>query len=200
MEQSSIENLLVNFTTINKNEVSKTQEWSIRDFNNVETADRKLVVNKKYEFWVHDDALCYYSDYFGDIFGRNLVDNSTVNVTMTHQEGGEEYKKSDITIPHEELFLDILLWIYTRDSRKLAKASKTFNSTLYLISLGIYLKMKPEFFELLLSKSNFNWKPEYFSELIWSRSIFTFSILERIVDEMITKNYIKIIGKLKNKN
>jgi hypothetical protein len=193
--ESSIDNLLANFTS--KNEVSKAQiEWSIRDFNNVETADRKLIVNKKFEFWVHDDILSYYSEYFGELFGRTLLpDNSKFDINLSMRSNEEEgYKKSDITVPHDELFLDILLWIYTRDGRKLTKAAKTFTSLLYLISLGIYLKMKPEFFEILLSKSNFNWKLEYFNENIWSRSIFTFSILERIVDEMKTKDYIKIIG------
>ena len=53
---TSIENLLVNMTSKNET-TTKNYEWNIRDFNNVETADRKLVVNKKYEFWVHDNAL-----------------------------------------------------------------------------------------------------------------------------------------------
>jgi hypothetical protein len=192
--ESSIENLLANFTS--KNEMSKAFDWSIRDFNNVETADRKLIVNKKYEFWVHDDALVFYSDYFGELFGRQFTDNSKLErIELNASSEGEDYKVSDIQIPHEDLFLDILLWVYTRDGRKLIKAAKTFNSLLYLISLGIHLRMKPEFFDILLSKSNFQWKLEYFSEGIWSRSIFVFSILERIVDEMKTKNYIKIIGK-----
>lgn len=194
--ESSIENILDNFNS--KNEISKTHEWSIRDFNNVETADRKLIVNKKFEFWVHDDALCYFSDYFSDEFGRSysLDSKLDMNISIRDEEGGY-YKKSEITIPYEELFLDILLWIYTRDGKKLVKAAKTFTSLLYLISLGIYLKMKAEFFEILLTKLNFNWKLEYFSDKIWSRSIFTYAILERIVDEMKTKNYIKIIGRSK---
>lgn len=191
--ESSIENLLVNFTS--KNEVSKAQDWSIRDFNNVETADRKLTVNKKFEFWVHDDALSYYSDYFAELFGRTLEGDSKLDINVSMPQEEEGYRRSEITIPHEELFLDVLLWIYTKDRKKLIKAAKTFNSLLYLISLGIHLKMKSEFFEILLSQSNFNWKLEYFSDKIWSRSIFTFAILQRVVDEMKTSNYIKIIGK-----
>jgi hypothetical protein len=190
--ESSIENLLVNISS--KNEQTKNWEWGIRDFNNVETADRKLVVNKKYEFWVHDDALATYSDFFAEIFGKNLVLNNTINnETTTNNE--EDYKKTEITLPHEQLFFDVLLWIYTKDTRKLKKAAKTFNPFLYLISLGIFLKMKPEFFEILLNKPNFDWKIEYFSDPIWSKTIFTFPILEQIVEQMKTNNFTKIIGK-----
>lgn len=190
--ESSIENLLANMT---KNEQSKNYNFGIQDFNNVETADRKLVVNKKYEFWVHDDALAMNSDYFAEIFGKSLVLNSTINVdTTTYNE--EEFKKSEVTLPHENLFFDVLLWIYTKDIRKLKKAAKTFHPFLYLISLGIHLKMKSEFFEILLTKPNFDWKVDYFSDPIWSKTIFTFPILERIVEQMKTNNFTKIIALL----
>lgn len=189
-EGSSIENLV---NTSNKHETSKNYEWGIREFNNVETADRKLIVNKKLEFWVHDDALATYSDFFAEIFGKSLVLNSTINVENTSY-ADEDYKKTDITVPHEHLFFDILVWIYGKDSKKLKKAAKTFQPFLYLISLGIYLKMKPEFFEILLTKPSFDWKIEYFSDPTWSKSIFTFPILERIVEQMKTDNFTKIIA------
>lgn len=189
---SSIENLLANINS-SKNEQTKIFEWGMRDFNNVETADRKLLVNKKYEFWVHDDALSTYSDYFAEIFGKSLLlNNSIILETTTYNE--EDYKKTDIVLPHADLFFDVLLWMYTKDTKKLKKAAKTFNPFLYLISLGIYLKMKPEFFEILLTKPSFEWNIEYFNDPIWSKSIFTFPILERIVEQMKTNNFTKIIG------
>lgn len=193
--ESSIEHLLANMTS--KNDNSKSYEWGIRDFNNVESADRKLLVNKKYEFWVHDDALATYSDYFAEIFGKTLLNNTlTVEPHSTTHYNEDEYKKSDITLPHEQLFFDVLLWIYTKDTKKLKKAAKTFHPFLYLISLGIYLKMKPEFFEILLNRPSFEWKIEYFNDTIWSKTIFTFPILERIVEQMTTNNFTKIIGKI----
>ena len=67
----SIENLLANITS-NKPD-TKSHEWGIKDFNNIETADRKLIVNKKFEFWVHDEALSTYSDYFSEIFGKSIL-------------------------------------------------------------------------------------------------------------------------------
>jgi hypothetical protein len=191
--EHSIENLLANMSAT-RNEQGKTIEWGMRDFNNVETADRKLLVNRKYEFWVHDDALAHYSDYFAELFGKTLLNNTTIVDTTTH--GDEDYKKSEITLPHEHLFFDVLLWIYNRDTKKLKKAAKTFHPFLYLISLGIFLKMKAEFFEILLTKPNFDWNIEYFNDPIWSKTIFTFPILETIVEQMKTNNFTKLIALL----
>jgi hypothetical protein len=189
--ESSIENLLDGIDS--KIESNKNYEWGIKDFNNVETADRKLLVNKKFEFWVHDDALATYSDFFAELFGRAVVFNNTLNMdTTTYND--DEYKKSEISLPHEQLFFDVLLWIYTKNTKKLQKAAKTFHPFLYLISLGIHLKMKSDFFEILLNKPNFEWELEYFSDPIWSKTIFTFPILERIVGQMKTNNFTKIIG------
>ena len=52
---------------------SKSNEWGIKDFNNIETAERKLIVNKKFEFWVYDEVFSTYSDYFSEIFGKNIL-------------------------------------------------------------------------------------------------------------------------------
>ena len=186
---SSIENLLANIT--NTKADIKTHEWGIKDFNNIETADRKLIVNKKFEFWVHDEALSNYSDYFSEIFGKSiLLENANAENDTTE----EDYKKTEINVPYEEHIFDVLLWIYTKDSKRLKKAAKSFHPLLFMISLGIHLKMKPEYFEILLTKLNFSWKIEFFSDPMWSKTIFTFPILERIVDEMKANNFTKIIG------
>ena len=57
----------------------------IKDFIKIETAERKLIVNKKFEFWVHDEALSTYSDYFSEIFVKSIlleianVENENIN-------------------------------------------------------------------------------------------------------------------------
>jgi len=56
--------------------------------------------------------------------------------------------------------------------------------------------MKPEYFDILLNKIEFEWKLEYFSTSNWSKETFTFPILERIVDDMKTSKPTKIIGNL----
>jgi hypothetical protein len=189
--ETSIENLVVNAS---KNTETKSHEWGIKDFNNIETADRKLIVNKRLAFWVHDDALATYSDYFAEIFGKAVILEGTNNNNESSEPQEEDYKTTEITVPYEEHIFDVLLWIYTKDSKRLKKAAKTFHSLLFMISLGIHLKMKSDYFEILLTKLNFSWKIEFFSDALWSKSIFTFPILERIVDEMKANNFTKIIG------
>ena len=51
---------------------TKSYEWGIKDFNKIETAERKLIVNKKFEFWVYDEVFSTYSDYFSEIFGKSI--------------------------------------------------------------------------------------------------------------------------------
>jgi hypothetical protein len=63
--ETSLENLLGGMS---ENNYIKNCEWSIRDINNVETADRKLVINKKVSFWVHEEALSSNSDFFAELF------------------------------------------------------------------------------------------------------------------------------------
>ena len=76
--ETSIENYIGTISENNYN--TKNYEWSIRDINNVEMADRKLIINKKLNFWVHDDALSANSDYFAELFGRNKnEENSNEN-------------------------------------------------------------------------------------------------------------------------
>jgi len=63
--ETSIENFI---GAMSENNNIKNYEWSIRDINNVETADRKLIINKRLNFWVHDDALISNSDFFCELF------------------------------------------------------------------------------------------------------------------------------------
>jgi hypothetical protein len=173
--ESSLDNFFSNFTE--KNEVSKYSDWNICDFNNVETADRKLIINKKYQFWVHDDVLNYYCDYFVEFIILNNDD---------------EYNQIEVNIPYEYLILDVLHWMYSKDSKKILKVAKNFKNFVYLLSLGSFLKMKNEFYEILLNQPLFEWKIQYFTDIIWSRNLFNYSILERIINQMNVSNYFKI--------
>ena len=54
--------------------------------------------------------------------------------------------------------------------------------------------MKQEYFDLIMNKIEFDWKLEHFDNLLWSKNNFTFSILERIINEMQADNYTKLEG------
>ena len=195
--ESTLENM-IDKNNISKDESLMFHSYGLKDFNNVETADRKLIVNNKLEFWVHDDLLTYNSDYFSYIFeSYSQKDNfHNINLSLITTREENDIKTTRITLPHDDLFFDVLLWIYSKDSKKLKKAAKTFQPFLYLLSLGIFLKMKEEYFEILLSDLKFEWKIKSFENPLWSRSIFTFPILERIVKQMNGNTIAKITALL----
>ena len=283
--------------------------YGLSDFNNVETADRKLIINDKLEFWVHDYVLNNYCDYFKiyiqtgphkniyknnnhlnsnninikefkefddepkDIITEEPETNSTNTNTMyskfilkntnfkientrnnnniykrdnainkenkdnirketnlyrkykdirnnkdnnskgkkVNQETKEikefldalndsksvikeEIQVTKINIPNEnesELFFEVLLWMYTKDKTKLKKFTKNFEMLLHLLSLGIFLKMKKEYFQVLLSNMKIVWDKKLFSIPLWTRDKFSFHVLEKIVP-LINTNYLRI--------
>lgn len=172
----SLENFVLNSSM---NSEMRQPDWTLTDFNNVENADRKLEINGKFTFWMHDDAFSYFSDLIKEELEKLNDDESLVMAD----------------VPNDYLVFDILLWIYTKDHKKLRRASKSFTSYLHLIHLGIFLKMKYEFFAILLDQAPFLWKKEYFDDPLWSKDTFTYPILEKLVTEMQTTSYLKVYGK-----
>ena len=77
------------------------ESYGLSDFNNVETADRKLIIDNKLEFWVHDYVLNTYCDYFRvnletertkkNIFLQNY------NKNMTNQKNNISVKEFDLS-------------------------------------------------------------------------------------------------------
>jgi len=178
--EQSIENMMNSVNNLSDTKMKSTW-WSMKDFNNCIEADRKLVINNTLEFWIHDEVLSTYSDYFADLLGKTFVLNSTNEITR-------------IDMPYDSKFFEVLFWMYSRDSKRLRKAAKNFHDFLKMISLGIFLKLKPDFFEILLNKIAFQWKEEYFYDPLWSRKVFTFPVLEKVVEEMKTNNFTKTVG------
>jgi hypothetical protein len=106
----------------------------------------------------------------------------------------EEIQVTKINIPNEnesELFFEVLLWMYTKDKTKLKKFTKNFEMLLHLLSLGIFLKMKKEYFQVLLSNMKIVWDKKLFSIPLWTRDKFSFHVLEKIVP-LINTNYLRI--------
>ena len=286
--------------------------YGLSDFNNVETADRKLIINDKLEFWVHDYVLNSYCDYFkiniqtgpqkniynnnnhpnpnninikefkefddepkdiiteepetnstntNTIYSKFILKNTNFRIENTRNNNNiykrdnainkenkdnkdnirketnlyrkykdirnnkdnnskgkkanqetkeikeflealnesksvikEEIQVTKINIPNEnesELFFEVLLWMYTKDKTKLKKFTKNFEMLLHLLSLGIFLKMKKEYFQVLLSNMKIVWDKKLFSIPLWTRDKFSFHVLEKIVP-LINTNYLRI--------
>ena len=295
------------------------ESYGLSDFNNVETADRKLIINNKLEFWVHDFVLNTYCDYFrinleterlkknpyyqknninqnnnmsvkdfnifddestkrnkteetninnniitktnnidnnihnsnnNNIYSKFIFKNTNQNVKCkkskeqkeqpkenkekkdevsysknitnieinkdnnetrenkemkelldiintsetTIKEDLKDIKVTKINLPNknsEDLFFEVLLWMYTKDKTKLKKFTKNFEMLLHLLSLGIFLKMKKEYFNVLLLNLKIVWEKKLFDIPLWTRDKFSFHILEKIIPLMNT-NYIRI--------
>ena len=273
--------------------------YGLSDFNNVETADRKLIINDKLEFWVHDVVLNSYCDFFKNSiavtelknnFPQNEQNNNNIQIKeFNYDEDGpkeilteepetnasntmyskfilkntnftikntknnlptkkdnnmvnlnkknkdikiikemretkelkkkfqetkenkelkefldilneskstikEDIKITKISLPNKsesDLFFEILLWMYTKDKTKLKKFTKNFEILLNLLSLGIFLKMKKEYFKVLLSNLKIKWDKELFVIPLWSRDKFSFHVLEKIVP-LINTSYLRI--------
>jgi len=296
------------------------ESYGLSDFNNVETADRKLIINNKLEFWVHDFVLNTYCDYFrinleterlkknpyyaknnlnqnnnilvkdfnifdDDSSKRNKTEETNINNIITtninnnninkinsnnnniyskyifkNNNQTNKYKKTSkeqkeqtketkekkdeitnsksitniginrdnnetrenkemkelldiintsettikddikdikvtrINLPNKnesDLFFEVLLWMYTKDKTKLRKFTKNFEMLLHLLALGIFLKMKKEYFYVLLSNLKIIWDKKLFDNPLWTRDKFSFHVLEKIVP-LINSNYIRI--------
>ena len=300
------------------------ESYGLSDFNNVETADRKLIINNKLEFWVHDYVLNTYCDYFksnleterlkknpyyqtyvknntnqknnasvkefnlfddeptkrnkteeknninnninnvnininnniinnknNNVYSKFILKNTNFNIKSnknpkdkiekikqikdnkepkkqininnnidnnitnsintenkemkelldiintsetTIKEDLKDIKVTKINLPNknsEDLFFEVLLWMYTKDKTKLKKFTKNFEMLLHLLSLGIFLKMKKEYFNVLLLNLKIVWEKKLFDIPLWTRDKFSFHILEKIIPLMNT-NYIRI--------
>ena len=274
--------------------------YGLSDFNNVETADRKLIINDKLEFWVHDIVLNSYCDFFKNNitvtepknnFPQNEQNNNNIQIKeFNYDEDGpkeilteepetnatntmyskfilkntnfsikntknnnipnkkdsnminlnkknkdiknnkeigetkelkkkfqetkenkefkefldilneskstikEDIKITKICLPNKsesDLFFEILLWMYTKDKTKLKKFTKNFEILLNLLSLGIFLKMKKEYFQVLLSNLKIKWDKKLFNIPLWTRDKFSFHVLEKIVP-LISTSYLRI--------
>ena len=259
------------------------ESYGLSDFNNVETADRKLIINNKLEFWVHDFVLNSYCDYFrenleterpkkypimnptkniqvkefnlldindepkkikideknnnniNNVYTKFILKNTNFNIKSSKNNIKEQNDKikenkinkieinkindekkeikeifdtSETTIKEDikdinitrinfpsknesDLFFEVLLWMYTKDKTKLKKFTKNFEMLLYLLSLGIFLKMKKEYFKVLLSNLKIVWSKELFDIPLWTRDKFSFHVLDKIIP-LINTNYLRI--------
>ena len=153
------------------------------------------------EFWVHDEALIQNSDYFKELFGiiaffisfKSLEKENKEEQQKTQKEGFR-YIKTYITVPQGEFFWDLLIWIYCKDKKRLRKAAMETESILALLTLGIYLKMKEDYFEALFVENKINISLSDFSTDLWSRKSFTFAVLKKLLTALNLNQEEKLLG------
>ena len=153
--------------------------------NNYIGADRKLIINDTYEFWVHDIALIKVSNYFK----VNLKGEKSSLKEQIEIKHDVPVRKTYIYVPHQEFFFDVLTWIYTKDEKRLSLAADEKESFLSILNLGIHLEMNDEFFKTLLENCEIKHDEDLLTHHLWSRFSFTFEVLTNLLNLMPKENY-----------
>ena len=163
-------------------QIVKTQGIGLNDFNNFEGSNRKLVVNERYEYWVHDELLTCES-----VLLKLLLKDKDEILMKKHKLVEEKYEyegrfliKTAISFNQSEWFFDILLWMYGKDNERLLASGDEVDSFLSLISLGRTLQLKEVFFELLIDAFEVV-DFELFKHKLWSRFCIDFSTITKIL-------------------
>ena len=161
-------------------------EFTLSDLNNYIGADRKLIINEINEFWIHDIILIHNSSFF-----NKLLNTKEIKPTKTDEINieGNKIIKTYITIPHSEFFFDILTWIYSKDIKRLSLIADDQESYLSILSLGVFLGLKHEFFSSIVNACEIKLDEELIKSELWSRFQFPFEVLTSLIDLMPKENY-----------
>ena len=160
-------------------------EFTLSDLNNYIGADRKLIINDTNEFWIHDIILINNSTFF-----NKLLNTKEINPLKTEEVNieGKKIIKTYINIPHSEFFFDILTWIYSKDIKRLSFIADDQESYLSILSLGVFLGLKHEFFSSIVNACEMKLDEELINSELWSRFQFPFEVLTSLIELMPKEN------------
>ena len=160
-------------------------EFTLSDLNNYIGADRKLIINDTNEFWIHDIILINNSTFF-----NKLLNTKEINPLKTEEVNieGKKIIKTYINIPHSEFFFDILTWFYSKDIKRLSFIADDQESYLSILSLGVFLGLKHEFFSSIVNACEMKLDEELINSELWSRFQFPFEVLTSLIELMPKEN------------
>ena len=171
---------------------------NIKPNKNTKEKDNKLILNKEIKKEINNNNIDMNNNITNNLNAENKEMKELLDIINTSEttikEDLKDIKVTKINLPDKndaDLFFEVLLWMYTKDKTKLRKFTKNFEILLHLLSLGIFLKMKKEYFNVLLSNLKIVWDKKLFDTPLWTRDKFSFHILEKIVP-LINSNYIRI--------
>lgn len=167
----------------NSNYIKKTDisEFTLSDLNNYIGADRKLIINETNEFWIHDIILIHNSTFFNKLLNTKEIKPLKTDEICIE---GNKIIKTYINIPHSEFFFDILTWIYSKDIKRLSFIADDQESYLSILSLGVFLGLKYEFFSSIVNACEMKLDEELIHSELWSRFQFPFEVLTSLVELM----------------
>lgn len=174
------------------------KDYNISDLNNFIGSNRKLIINDREEYWVHDIVLKENSKFFQEILtkspqvtSRSSIRNDKINIQ------GSTINRTFIEVPHAEYFFDILTWFYSKDIKRLSLIADDQESYISILSLGVFLGLKQEFFDKMIQSCEIKLDEKLIKSDLWSRFSFPFSVLKNFV-ELIPKenNFMRILALL----
>ena len=130
----------------------------------------------------------------GDLNNKIIQTDENINNNINKNDSKSFIKITKININEKneyELFFDFLLWMYSKDIRRLKKFSKNFETLLSILSLANFLKIKKNFYNSLFTQINKNIDKNFFNSINWSRSKISFYALEKIIP-LLSGNYNRI--------
>ena len=125
------------------------------------------------------------------IYKESINSNSNI---LIKNDFNECIKITEININDKNeffLFFDVLVWMYTKDIKKLKKFSKNFDILINLLSLAHFLKMKKKFYNALLTTIDQNFDIAFFNSIKWTKNKISFYALEKIIP-LLNGNYNRI--------
>jgi len=116
-----------------------------------------------------------------NISNYNTGNSENIKYNRDSNKKGKTITKTFIYLPHPDFFFDILTWIYSNDSDRLALAADEPESFLSILNLGIFLEMNEMFFKILLEKCEIKISEKLLNHHLWSRFSFTFDVLQNLL-------------------
>lgn len=103
---------------INENNIGNDYKFSIKDINNINYSNRKLIINEQYEFWVHDNVLINSSKFFDYLLNQKLPLSSKTrkNTGVSKIKISEIYQNDKTIDSNEKIIKKYKCWEETVES------------------------------------------------------------------------------------
>ena len=169
---------------INKNLINKTYIHRIRN--------NKIFLNKRNKIYMTNN-----NNVNKTIMNYRTIDNNNDNNKSHIQfknNNNTSIKQTRINISDKNeyyLIFDVLVWMYTKDIKKLKKYIKNSENLLHILSLAKFLKLKKKFYNALLTAYENHFEKGFFDSLKWTKNKISFYALEKIIP-LINGNYNRI--------
>ena len=145
--------------------------------------NNKLFLNDRKKIYMTNSSKEKQMNIYGTIYNNTLIKNNNTSIKIT---------RINISDKNEYyLIFDILVWMYTKDIKKLKNYAKHFEVLLHILSLAKFLQLKKQFYNVLLTPYDQKFEINFFDSLKWTKNKISFYALEKIIP-LINGNFKRI--------